>query len=364
MAGVAGLRCVVTGGSGFVGRRLVEMLVERGAKSVVSFDVRPSPTIGNDDLNFITPEQEKRVEYIVGDLCKSSDLNKAFEGADVVFHIAAVVGPYHPKPLYMRVNYEGTLNVLEACKTAGVQKLVSSSSPSTRFTGVDVSGAIGQDMPFPEPGKYTAAYAETKAMGERAVSEWTERGDILAVNVAPHQVYGPRDALFLPNFLVAAKTGQLRVIGSGNNRISMCHVDNYCHGLILAADQLFAGSPVLGKFYIVTDGAPQNLWGILDQAVVDLGGNSLLAKYKVPLWIIYPVAYIVQMMGWLTGMRFRLTPFSVCMLTIDRYFDISTTKRDLKYEPLIGFEEGWKGTIEWMRKRPEWWQAAANATGR
>jgi len=93
MSSVNGLRCAVTGGSGFVGRRLVEMLVEQGALKVVSFDIRPSPTLGHPELNFLSPEQEKRVEYVVGDISRLDDVLKAFEGAQVVFHIAAAVGP-------------------------------------------------------------------------------------------------------------------------------------------------------------------------------------------------------------------------------------------------------------------------------
>ena len=70
-------------------------------------------------------------------------------------------------------------------------------------------------------------------------------GKLLTVAIAPHQVYGPRDMLFLHNFLVARK--KLRIIGTGKNKISMTHVDNYCHGLILGEQALYPGSPALGK---------------------------------------------------------------------------------------------------------------------
>eukprot|EP00964_Phaeocystis_antarctica_P128062 scaffold91791_cov60-Phaeocystis_antarctica.AAC.2 len=75
----------------------------------------------------------------------------------------------------------------------------------------------------------------------------------MTVAVAPHQVYGPRDNLFLPNMLETAGTGRLRIFGEGKNRICFTHNDNYCHGLILAERTLYEGSPALGKFYIITD---------------------------------------------------------------------------------------------------------------
>ena len=60
-----------------------------------------------------------KIEYVQGDLCNYSTLVEAFAGADVVFHIAAMVGPYHARDTYMKVNYDGTLNVIKACKEQG-----------------------------------------------------------------------------------------------------------------------------------------------------------------------------------------------------------------------------------------------------
>ena len=61
------------------------------------------------------------------------------------------------------------------------------------------------------------------------------------------QVYGPRDSLFLPNLLGTMQSGKLRIFGKGDKLIDVCHVDNYCHGLIISADKLYPNSPCLGK---------------------------------------------------------------------------------------------------------------------
>ncbi len=68
---------------------------------------------------------------------------------------------------------------------------------------------------------------------------------LMTVAVAPHQVYGPRDNLFLPNMLEAGGTGKLRVFGKGDNRICFTHVDNYCHGLIIAERALYKGYVII-----------------------------------------------------------------------------------------------------------------------
>jgi nucleoside-diphosphate-sugar epimerase len=351
--------CVVTGGSGVVGQRLVEMLIERGAERVVSFDIAPKPKVALDD---------PRVAYVQGDLTKPEAVLSACSGADCVFHIAALVGPYHAPEAFMKVNYEGTLNVLSACKTHGIKRLVMSSSPSTRFPYPDpnVNGYTEEQLFKLNGGdyapKFMQPYAETKAMGEKAVREacGTKNSDLLTIAVAPHQVYGPRDALFLPSLLDAAASGSLRIFGDGENLISFCHVDNYCHGLILGYEALYEGSPALGKYYVVTDGKPVKIWHVLDECFVALGIASLFSKFKIPTWLIMGLAYLAVWLGNLfatvTGTpkhvvnhRIKLNPFAVKMMFINRYFDISGAKRDLQYEPLIEFNQGWKQTIEWFK---------------
>lgn len=206
-------------------------------------------------------------------------------------------------------------------------------------------------------------YAETKALGEKLILEacGSKEGDLLTVAVAPHQVYGPRDGLFLPSLLETAGSGKLRIFGDGENKISFCHVDNYCHGLILGAEALYPGSPALGKFYIVTDGPAVKFWRVLDQAIVAMGFTSLWTKFHLPTWLMMFLAYLTVFLGnifaMISGMPkhkvnyyLKLNPFAVKMLVINRAFNISAAKRDLKYEPIYTFEEGWASTIDWFQK--------------
>lgn len=158
--GVEGMSCLVTGGSGLVGQRLVEMLAERGARRVVSFDIAPKPKGASDDA---------RIQYVRGDLTKLEDVKAACEGGiDCVWHIGALVGPYHEFKAYRAVNYQGTLNVLEAMRALGIKKGVMSSSPSTRFDGSDMDGVKDSEIPIRPRGQFLEAYAETKASDRRA----------------------------------------------------------------------------------------------------------------------------------------------------------------------------------------------------
>jgi nucleoside-diphosphate-sugar epimerase len=363
--------CLVTGGSGFVGQRLVEMLVERGCKRVISFDIAPTPKDG---------WQRAEIEYAQGDLTDADYIMQLFsrkwvldkkEGEIViecVFHIAALVGPYHHKDVYRKVNFDGSANVLNACKAHNIKRIVMSSSPSTRFPYPDpnVRNKTEAELQVINKGDFAPVflqpYAETKALGEKLVRDacGSKNDDLLTIAVAPHQVYGPRDGLFLPNLLDAAGSGKLRIFGDGLNRISFCHVDNYCHGLILGHEALFEGSPALGKFYIITDGPGVRFWEVLDQCIQGMGFDSLWTKMKLPGWLMMGLAYLALWFGKLwhlcTGtpehiinFKLKLIPFSVKMLLIDREFNIAAARKDLKYEPIYSFERGWAETIEWFK---------------
>lgn len=105
--------CLVTGGTGFVGQRLVEMLVERGARRVISFDVVEKPEGAWDD---------ERIEWRKGDVTDLDALVDATRGVDCVWHNAAAVGPFHPQSLYDKVNHIG------ACAITAMP------APSARFS--------------------------------------------------------------------------------------------------------------------------------------------------------------------------------------------------------------------------------------
>mmetsp|Transcript_18099 Transcript_18099/g.25504 ORF Transcript_18099/g.25504 Transcript_18099/m.25504 type:complete len:436 (+) Transcript_18099:122-1429(+) len=349
-----GCVALVTGSSGLCGARLVEMLLERGVSTVIAFDlVTPNSSL-QERFNAIQQQTGGNIHVFSGkqgDLTNKEAVMAAFASQphiDICFHIAALVGPFHEKDMYMAVNYTGTMYILEACRTYKVTKLVNSSSPSTRFTGDDIEGLREEQLHIPTT--FLARYAETKAMAEQEVTKACSPPELYTINVAPHQVYGPYDSLFLPNLLETAGTGRLRIFGSGRSKISVCYVDNYCHGLLCGADALYPNSPALGKFYIITDDEPQYFWKMINSAIVKMEFTDLYTKFHLPVWLLYGVAYFCNVLGVLMGKKFKLNPFNVRMLTIHRYFSIDNAKRDLKYAPLYTFAEAWESTVSWFQE--------------
>lgn len=354
-----GLHCCVTGGSGIVGQRLVELLLERGAARVVSLDlVYPK----YDKL-----ENEIRVEYVITDILDYEAVKKAFKGCTVVFHVAAAVGPYHSTETLRKVNYDGSINVLNACKELGIKKLVMSSSPSTRYPYPDPNmiDMTEDDLERVNEGEYTkkfiSPYAEWKAKGEKVVRDACDPPNIYTIAVSPHQVYGPRDALFLDALMESAGSGRLRVFGNAKNVVSFTHADNYSHGLILGAEALYDGSPALGKFYMITDGPANNFWETLDRVAVGIGFDSVLARKPwIPesagMWIGWGGEQVGKVISSIKGEPYhkvmrsvKINQFSIKMLCINRSFSTTNAQRDLKYEPVISFDDGIEQSIKWFR---------------
>ncbi len=108
--------------------------------------------------------------------------------------------------------------------------------------------------------------------------------------------------------------------------------------------------------YVVTDGGKVKLWRFLDEAIVASGLPSVFDRAHLPTWLLYGVSHIGKLMN------ARLTPFTVTMLTIDRYFDTSNAERDLGYAPLVAHDDAWKLTLEWFKEHGDWWRQQAAQT--
>ncbi len=158
-------RYLVVGGGGFLGRRIVDMLLERGEKVSV-FDLRQTFT------------DERLEAYHVGDICSVEAVITACRGQTVVLHTAS---PIHglPAAVYHKVNVDGTRNVISACQVCSVKKLVFTSSASVIYDGSDLVSA-DETVPYCEV--HMDAYNETK------VCRWPT---IATRNMKAHSVTGP-----------------------------------------------------------------------------------------------------------------------------------------------------------------------------
>ena len=288
---------------------------------------------------------ERGVTCLTGDLRDAESVKNAVSGKDMVFHVAAKAGIWGAEEDYYDINVTGTENILAACKSEDVKKLIYTSSPSVAF-GTEAIENGDESLPYPE--SYLTSYPKTKAIAERKVLE-ANSATLLTCALRPHLIWGPGDNHLVPRILEAAKSGKLMQVGDGSNLVDVTYVENGALAHIQAADKLEVGSPVCGQAYFIGDSKPVNLWNWV---------NELLEKNNIPK-ITKSVSYtkakkIGAVMEFLYNLlklkgEPRMTRFVAAQLAKSHYFSHKKAFNHFGFDPQISNEEGLKRTLEWLK---------------
>src|SRR5690606_34102277 len=145
----------------------------------------------------------------------------AVQDVSTVFHVAARVGVWGRYEDFFRDNVVATETLLDAARTAGVARFVHTSTPSVVYNGRDLAGA---DESLPLTDACPSPYPLTKALAERAVLAAHRPGSLATIALRPHLIWGPGDPHLVPRILARARTGRLRIVGNGTNRVDMVHI--------------------------------------------------------------------------------------------------------------------------------------------
>lgn len=322
---------LVTGGGGFLGGAIVRRLVERGER-VRSFSRGDYPEL-----------TQLGVEQVRGDLADAAAVARACEGVEAVFHVAARPGVWGPYEDYYRANTEGTHNVIAACQSAGVARLVYTSSPSVVFDGRDMEGA---DESAPYPDHYEAHYPRTKALAEQAVLA-AGRAGLPVIVLRPHLIWGPGDNHLVPRIL--ARAGRLRRVGDGTNKVDTIYIDNAAHAHVLAEEKLRENPSLSGRVYFISQDEPVPLWEMIDR-ILAAGGLGPVRKTIAPGAARFAGA-LCEGIYKLLGIKSEppMTRFVAGELATSHWFDISAAKRDLGYAPIVSTEEGLARLAQWLQ---------------
>jgi len=326
---------LVTGGTGFLGRRIVARLLAQG---------RPVAVVARNPA----PDLEARgVHFVRADLGDPERIRAACAGAATVFHAAAKVGVWGPFGEYFRANVLGTRAVIEGCREHGVRRLVYTSTPSVVYAGRDLSGV---DESLPLTTRCPCAYPLTKAAAEAEVLAAHGPG-LATVSLRPHLIWGPSDPHLVPGILKAARSGRLRIVGNGRNRVSMSHVENAADAHIAAeAALLRPDSAAGGRAYFITDGEPVVLWEWINGLLAALGERPITGK--VPLRAAYAAGAACEAVWWALRLRSQppMTRFVAAELARDHWFDITAARRDLGYAPRVSPEQGLAELVASLRR--------------
>jgi nucleoside-diphosphate-sugar epimerase len=318
------MNALVTGGGGFLGGAVVRMLVARGDR-VRSLSRQRYAAL--DALD---------VKQVQGDVSDSAAVRRACEGCDVVFHVAAKAGIAGRYRDYYQTNVVGTQNVLDACRSLGVRRLVYTSSPSVVFDGRDMEGV---DESVPYPAHHEAHYPATKAEAERRVRA-AAGPDLATVSLRPHLIWGPGDNHLIPRLIARASAGRLRRIGRADKLIDSVYIDNAAEAHLLAADRLHPGSPISGKVYFISNGEPLPTWELVNRILATAGLPPVTGS--VPAWPAYAAGWVLESLyavAWPDADP-PMTRFLARELATAHWFDLRAARRDLGYEPRVSIAEG------------------------
>ncbi len=283
---------MVTGGAGFVGSHLVERLTAEGHR-VVAIDNLATGRVEN----LASLADEPAFELVEADITEPDALAGAFAGADWVFHLAALadVVPSIVRPLdYHRANVDGTVNVLEAARQAGVARFVYTASSSCY--------GIPDQYPTPEtaPARPQYPYALTKYLGESCALHWSHVYRLPVVSLRLFNVYGPRartsgsyGAVF-GVFLAQKLAGRpFTVVGDGTQTRDFTFVSDVVDAFVRAAV-----SGVSGEALNVGSGEPQSVNRIVELLGADAGVVNVPKRPGEPDCTQADLSRARELLGW------------------------------------------------------------------
>lgn len=314
------VRVLVTGGAGFIGSHITEALLTLGARVTVVDDLCGGQ---RSNLEPFSLGAGKRFRFVEGSILDEKLMVELAAGRRFVFHLAAlgsVPRSVEQPRLYQQVNAGGTLNVLEAARAGGVERVMFSAS----------SSAYGDTPTLPKvetmPVAARSPYAATKAACESLMMAWACSYGVDTANLRYFNIFGPRQnansayAAVIAAFAKALLAGERPVIfGDGEQSRDFTFVDNAVHANLLAA----------------------RCRRRLEGAVLNVACGQRVT-----------VNELARMMGRLLG-RPELEP----TYRDDRpgdvkhsLADLSRSREMLGYEPIVDFEAGLKPTVEWYRE--------------
>jgi nucleoside-diphosphate-sugar epimerase len=274
---------------------------------------------------------------VQGDIRDAETVHNACADMDVVFHTAAVAGIWGKWQYFHQINTVGTQHVVDACQSQGVPRLVFSSSPSVTFDGTDQCG-VDESAPYPDA--WLCHYPHTKALAEQHVLTSHGKNGLATCALRPHLIWGPRDRHLIPRVIERARRKQLRRIGDGHNLIDMVFVENAARAHLQAADALAIESPVGGRAYFISQGAPVNCWDWINE-ILAVAGLEPVTK-TISFRAAWRAGRVLECAHRLLRLQSepRMTCFLAAQLATSHYFDIAAAQRDFGYQPHIATDEG------------------------
>jgi nucleoside-diphosphate-sugar epimerase len=324
------MKVLVTGATSMIGRMVVDRLVERGDE-VTTLQRSPGPA--------------PAARTVRGSITDADPVAEACVGQDLVIHLAAKVGVTGTRDEFEQINVGGTRLLLDAARHAGVHGFVHVSSPSVAHAG---SSLVAAPAGPADPAATRGAYATTKADAERlALGASTD--DFPVVTIRPHLVWGPGDTQLIGRIVERARSGRLALVGSGSALIDTTVVDNAADALVAAADGV---ARLGGQVFVVSNGEPRTVHELVTR-IIAAAGLSWRPR-RVPTRLAVFGGSIAERVWDRTGRTDDppMTAFLAEQLSTAHWFDQTTTRSALGWEPSVSLDEGFDRLASWFRDHP------------
>ncbi len=323
---------LVTGGTGFIGGHLVNKLVAAGHKVWV-------PVRKVSKIEFL-PSHGVKIREV--DLLDFGRVKKLMKGIDVVLHLASIRGrgwSFKDEEVH-RVNVDITENLLRASSPERVKHFIYVSSVS--LYGHPNGGPIDEDYPIAP----VTRYGRTKYESERLVGEFHRKKGLPTTIIRPVITYGPRDTWgMIPKMITLINSKRYLPVGGGENRVHLIYIDDLIKGLML----IITNQAVEGKTYILAGEEPININKLVK--IISSALNRKVPHARIPIWFACITGYLMKISYRLFSIDKEplVTLDKIDVMCRDRFFNIKRGKEELGFTPRIGYEEGIKKTMDWLK---------------
>ncbi len=325
---------LVTGGTGLLGSHIVEHLVRAGR------EVRALVRLGS-DTEWL--KSQAGVELATGHLQDEESLIKACKGVEVVYHSAAKVGDWGPRKDFEEITIKGTELLLKAACAAKVKRFVHISSvtgyghPDGENLVVDENSPLGQNL------YRWSYYTKSKVASEALVRKAHEEDGLEITIIRPGWLFGERDRLTIQRVIKAIRSGAMRMMGDGSNRLNAIYAGNVAQGALLAAEKDIAN----GQAYNMSNNGV-----ITQQELFDTYAKYLKCEpitKHIPMGLAARAGLIMEALWKLFRSKKPplITRYAVWLMGRKVYFSIEKAQKELGWEPEVSYEEGIRRTVEW-----------------
>ena len=265
---IDGARVLVTGADGFIGSHLVEMLLQRGCKVRAFVFYNAFNSWGW--LDTLPKDVLAQIDIFSGDIRDPNGVLQAMKGCDAVFHLAALIAipfSYHSPDSYVDTNIKGTLNVLQAARQLGTERILVTSTSEVYGTAQYVP--IDEKHPFQGQSPYSA----TKIGADRLAESFYRSFDTPVVIVRPFNTYGPRQSAraVIPTIITQLLAGQTELrLGDLTPTRDFNYVTDTAEGFIALGE----ADSAVGKEINIATGREHSIGDVVQILISELNPHA------------------------------------------------------------------------------------------